>query len=347
MAGYVTGIRFYKGAGNTGTHTGSLWNSAGTRLATVTFSGESATGWQQATFGAPVPVTANTSYVASYYAPVGRYSNNNSYFASAATTRGPLTALRNGTDGGNGLYRYGASGLPNSTYQSTNYWVDVVFDTTSADTTAPTVVAKSPAAGSDRARPPPPATATFSENVVVQFGQLPAHRTVRSRPGQSRLRRRHPDGDADPVVAPRVLDDLHGDRQRRPRRGRQCDGPAHLELLHRRAPAAPGPEQGPGGPIAVVTSRAANPYSTYLAEMLRTEGLNEFKTIDVGTLSASSLAAYDVVVLGAVAVTAAQATDLSTWVSGGGNLIAIKPSSHAVRSAGPDGRAPGPRPTPT
>ena len=35
--GFVTGIRFYKGTGNTGTHTGSLWNSAGTRLATVTF----------------------------------------------------------------------------------------------------------------------------------------------------------------------------------------------------------------------------------------------------------------------------------------------------------------------
>ena len=27
QAGYVTGIRFYKGSGNTGTHVGSLWNS--------------------------------------------------------------------------------------------------------------------------------------------------------------------------------------------------------------------------------------------------------------------------------------------------------------------------------
>ena len=35
--GFVTGIRFYKGTGNTGTHTGSLWSSDGTRLATVTF----------------------------------------------------------------------------------------------------------------------------------------------------------------------------------------------------------------------------------------------------------------------------------------------------------------------
>ena len=33
-----------------------------------------------------VPVAANTTYVASYYAPVGRYAINNGYFASAATT---------------------------------------------------------------------------------------------------------------------------------------------------------------------------------------------------------------------------------------------------------------------
>src|SRR6187200_1676922 len=99
-------------------------------------------------FSGPVPIVARTTYVASYYAPVGRYSSNNSYFANAATTNGPLTALRNGTDGGNGVYKYGATGFPTSTYQSSNYWVDVVFDTTANDTTAPTVVAKMPAADS-------------------------------------------------------------------------------------------------------------------------------------------------------------------------------------------------------
>ncbi len=130
QAGRVTGIRFYKGAANTGTHTGSLWNSTGTtRLGTVTFTGESASGWQQATFATPVAVSANTTYVASYFAPVGRYSVTENQFASAATTRGPLTALRNGTDGANGVYRYGASGFPNSSYASSNYWVDVVFTT--------------------------------------------------------------------------------------------------------------------------------------------------------------------------------------------------------------------------
>src|SRR3954451_13119577 len=54
QSGFVTGIRFYKGTGNTGTHTGSLWSASGTRLATVTFTGESATGWQQANFATPV-----------------------------------------------------------------------------------------------------------------------------------------------------------------------------------------------------------------------------------------------------------------------------------------------------
>ena len=32
LAGYVTGVRFYKGAGNTGTHVGNLWTNTGTLL---------------------------------------------------------------------------------------------------------------------------------------------------------------------------------------------------------------------------------------------------------------------------------------------------------------------------
>ena len=66
--GYITGLRFYKGTNNTGTHVGHLWTASGTLLATVTFANESATGWQPATFSSPVAVSANTTYVASYYA---------------------------------------------------------------------------------------------------------------------------------------------------------------------------------------------------------------------------------------------------------------------------------------
>jgi methionine-rich copper-binding protein CopC len=129
QAGTITKIRFYKGTTNTGTHVGSLWTRTGTKLASVTFTGESPSGWQEATFATQVTVAANTTYVASYYAPGGHYSVSENYFTSA-TTRGPLTALQNGTDGANGVYRYGtSSGFPTSGYQSSNYWVDVVLTT--------------------------------------------------------------------------------------------------------------------------------------------------------------------------------------------------------------------------
>jgi methionine-rich copper-binding protein CopC len=125
-AGKITGIRFYKGPGNTGTHVGTLWSKAGAELAKVTFTGETASGWQQATFSTPVSVAANTTYVASYNAPSGHYSVNESYF-TAAVTNGPLTALKNGTDGVNGVYRYGTRAFPSTGFKSSNYWVDVLF----------------------------------------------------------------------------------------------------------------------------------------------------------------------------------------------------------------------------
>jgi hypothetical protein len=129
QSGYIKGIRFYKGAGNTGTHIGNLWSSTGTNLATATFSNETATGWQEVLFATPVAVTANTTYVASYYAPVGHYAYDLAFFGSAVVN-GPLRALANGEDGGNGVFLYAAGGgFPNATYNSNNYWVDVVFST--------------------------------------------------------------------------------------------------------------------------------------------------------------------------------------------------------------------------
>ena len=74
VAGTITGIRFFKGDGNTGTHVGHLWSSTGTLLATATFTGETASGWQQVNFAAPVAIQPNTTYVASYFAPNGNYA---------------------------------------------------------------------------------------------------------------------------------------------------------------------------------------------------------------------------------------------------------------------------------
>ncbi len=165
--GLVTGVRFYKAAGNTGVHTGSLWSASGQLLATATFTSETATGWQQVLFSNPVSVTANTTYVASYYAPTGSYSYTSAQFANAGITTAPLTALQDGFDGGNGAFRYGAGGFPSDSYGATNYWVDVVFsDQVPPDNAAPTITGRTPAAGSTGVSVNDPVVVSFSEPMV-------------------------------------------------------------------------------------------------------------------------------------------------------------------------------------
>jgi len=166
--GYICGLRFYKGAGNSGTHVGKLWSSTGTLLTSATFSNETATGWQQVDFPAPVPIQANTLYVASYLAPVGGYAGDTGYFATSGVTNGPLYALSDGESGGNGVYLYGSGGFPSNTYQSTNYWVDVVFTTsTGPDTTAPTVSMTAPPSGATVSGTTVAVSADASDNVGV------------------------------------------------------------------------------------------------------------------------------------------------------------------------------------
>ena len=83
-------------------------------------------------------------------------------------------------------------------------------------------------------------------------------------------------------------------------------------------------DNGPGGPILVVTS-TANPFSRYYAEILRAEGLNAFTLRDISSLTASILDQYDVVILGNVTLTTTQVTLFTNWVTNGGNLIAMRP----------------------
>ena len=119
--GYITGIRFYKGLANTGVHTGSLWSASGQLLATGTFVGETESGWQTLIFSAPVAITAGVSYTASYHTNVGHF---------AVTRKALTTAYANGllqTPANGGVYQYGAGGFPSQSFDSSNYWVDVLF----------------------------------------------------------------------------------------------------------------------------------------------------------------------------------------------------------------------------
>ena len=160
VSGKVTGIRFYKSAKNTGTHTGQLWTAGGKLLSQVTFSNETGSGWQVARLSTPVSISASTKYVASYTAPKGRYADDTYALkpTSPKVTK-DLTAWK-------GVYSYGST-MPSDTWRSSNYFVDVLFapdtgSTTSTGSTAPTTTSPSPAAPSTSSAPSPSAPTTTS-----------------------------------------------------------------------------------------------------------------------------------------------------------------------------------------
>jgi hypothetical protein len=131
VAGVITAIRFYKSTLNAGTHLGDLWTSNGTLLASATFTGETASGWQQVNFATPVSIKSNTVYVASYHANNGHYSGDDNFFTSVGVDNPPLHALANGVSGYNGVYSYGTNSIfPTNSWEAANYWVDVAFATT-------------------------------------------------------------------------------------------------------------------------------------------------------------------------------------------------------------------------
>ena len=126
-AASITALKFYKSSNNVGTHVGNLWSSNGTLLASATFTNETASGWQTVALAQPVPIQPNTTYVASYHTNVGHYSDDVNYF-SAAYNASPLQVPANG-----GVYAYGAnSAFPTQVWNASNYWVDVVLQSTPA-----------------------------------------------------------------------------------------------------------------------------------------------------------------------------------------------------------------------
>jgi len=169
VPGWIAGVRFYKGAGNSGTHTGSLWTSSGSLLATGTFTNETGSGWQAMEFASPVQISANTTYVVSYYGPTGHYSADSDLFDQPLNTP-PLTALKSaylpGSSGGNGVYAVGGHAFPTSTFHGTSYAVDVIFATTQPNGSPPTITSVTPYPGSSSNPVSVAPTATFSKPMM-------------------------------------------------------------------------------------------------------------------------------------------------------------------------------------
>ena len=121
-AGQFTAVRFYKATSESGTHTGRIWSSTGTLLGSVTFTNETASGWQQQALTTPITIAANTTYVVSV-------NTGNTYYV--ATDSGLSTKVTNGdlssVVGNNGLYSTTTGTFPTSSYLSSNYFRDIVF----------------------------------------------------------------------------------------------------------------------------------------------------------------------------------------------------------------------------
>jgi hypothetical protein len=120
-AGHLNAIRFWKDSRESGTHVGKIWSSSGQLLASVTFTGESASGWQQQALSSPLTIAANTTYVVSFNTAAMFYVATNGALASQIVN-GNLRSVV----GNNGVY--GSAGtFPTNSYQNTNYFADIVF----------------------------------------------------------------------------------------------------------------------------------------------------------------------------------------------------------------------------
>lgn len=118
--GLILGIRYWKAPNENIVHVGRVWNDSGTQLASVTFTSETNSGWQQQYLATPLVVTANTFYRVSVNCLNG-FAHTPQGFA-ASLTKGNLFAPVNA-----GSYANGAGNFPNLTFNNNNYYRDVIF----------------------------------------------------------------------------------------------------------------------------------------------------------------------------------------------------------------------------
>jgi hypothetical protein len=326
--GYITALRFYKQSNNSGAHVGHLWTSTGQLLASIPFTTETASGWQSVDLPNPVAITKDTTYVASYYSPAGFFPFDQSYFVTPHDG-GMLTGLSDGQATGNGVYAYGASSFPDQTFNATNYWVDAQFDRTVApDTRGPVVTDTSPKASASDVDRNSDVTATFDEQIATSSLTTSSF-TLKGSDGtavpatvtydaQTRTAKLHPTVPLAYQSAYTVT--LKGGA------GGITDGSANPLTADKTwtfTVAGQPPTEGPGGPILVLTDGSDN-FGTYYAEVLRSEGLNSF-SVASGPVTAAKLTGKTTVVLAKMALTDAEVTALTSYVQGGGNLIAMRP----------------------
>ena len=257
-----------------------------------------------------VAISANTTYVASYFSN-GFFALDSGYFATTGVDAPPLHALPSGVDGPNGVFRYDTSGFPASAGNSANYWVDVVFQTgLGPDVTPPTVSSVVPGSGATGVSLSSMIRANFSEAIapatvnastfdVRDANGTPLTGTVAYDAGaRSAIFTTTAGLLAQSVYTATVKGDVDGVHD-------LAGNALASDVVWSFTTGTPTPpaDDGPGGPILVVSS-SSNPFSRYYGEILRAEGLNAFTVRDISLLTAGDLGGFDVVLLGEIPTTA-------------------------------------------
>jgi len=132
QSGTISAIRFYRAAVSAHGYVASLYSASGTLLGSATLAHESSAvpGWQVANFASPIPVSANTTYIAAYYSGAGKGAGDPQELKNGVTN-GPLTAPASSAAGGNGVYN-SKNAFPKSSSEASNYYVDVLYTPTGA-----------------------------------------------------------------------------------------------------------------------------------------------------------------------------------------------------------------------
>lgn len=321
--GYLEAVRFYKPliAPET-THTVHVWSTSGTELGSGTSSHESSYGWQEVRLNTPVAVQRNTNYIISYYSPSGFFQMS----ATGLATEAGSGLLRENANGA--FYQYSATSVfPGQSAGSHNYWMDAVFTHTNTYTVPFQTAVTQPVDGSYGVQTNQPLTVQMTNTVdsTTVTGSLSlknasnqsvagtvsyddSEHTLSFTPSSSLA------ANASYTLSVNgSLKDVYGTAAT-PSSVHFTTGSSLLTDIN----------QGAGGPVLVLTS-SAQPYDAYLAEMLRAEGINYFTVKDISQISAATLGQYRMVLLGKATLTSSQVSTLTTWVQGGGNLIAMQP----------------------
>lgn len=334
--GYINAIRFYKTAGNDGTHIGHLWTEAGVLLGEVIFTTETASGWQTAYFDSSIAIAANTTYVASYYAPQGNYAFAGAYFSSTGFDNAPLHALQDGENGSNGVYKYGPSGSlfsgsgPDS-FNAGNYWVDVEFDIVPRpDTTPPSIILITPSNGSVGTSTLKPIQAKFSEalDATSVNGTTAKLFTTSAAPVAATVS--YDAGNNTVVITPNTY--LEGAANYSVLIEGGIDGVRDvagntLTTDYTWSFTTTNAEHGSGGPILLIVD-PSDLFGRYYAEILRAEGLTEFHIKELDDVKLANLKNFDIAILAPMAVSKIQAKMFEVWVNKGGNLITFRPDQN-------------------